>query len=98
MTQGSLGTKTDTGRVYAMKTLQKAEMLKRDQVCLTFPFTSPQRLSPAARTRPRRARRSCRVNIALGRAIVLLLSRSSLSVPDHGVPTGWGPNDDADEI
>ena len=25
--------KIDTGRVYAMKTLQKAEMLKRDQVC-----------------------------------------------------------------
>lgn len=25
--------KLDTGRVYAMKTLQKAEMLKRDQVC-----------------------------------------------------------------
>ena len=25
--------KVDTGKVYAMKTLQKAEMLKRDQVC-----------------------------------------------------------------
>lgn len=25
--------KLDTGKVYAMKTLQKAEMLKRDQVC-----------------------------------------------------------------
>ena len=51
-----------------------------------------------ARTRPRGARRPCRVNVALGRAVVLFVSRSSISVPDHGVPTGWGPNDDADEI
>jgi serine/threonine protein kinase len=29
--------KIDTGRVYAMKTLQKAEMLKRDQVWFHFP-------------------------------------------------------------
>jgi protein-serine/threonine kinase len=28
--------KIDTGRVYAMKTLQKAEMLKRDQVIIIF--------------------------------------------------------------
>lgn len=25
--------KVDTGKVYAMKSLQKAEMLKRDQAC-----------------------------------------------------------------
>jgi hypothetical protein len=30
--------KIDTGRVYAMKTLQKAEMLKRDQVIIIFPI------------------------------------------------------------
>jgi protein-serine/threonine kinase len=28
--------KLDTGKVYAMKTLQKAEMLKRDQVCIAL--------------------------------------------------------------
>ena len=26
--------KTDTGKIYAMKTLKKEEMLKKDQVCL----------------------------------------------------------------
>lgn len=25
--------KTDTGKIYAMKTLKKEEMLKKDQVC-----------------------------------------------------------------
>jgi protein-serine/threonine kinase len=28
--------KLDTGKVYAMKTLQKVEMLKRDQACILF--------------------------------------------------------------
>lgn len=28
--------KTDSGKIYAMKTLQKAEMLKRDQVRLAL--------------------------------------------------------------
>jgi serine/threonine protein kinase len=32
--------KLDTGKVYAMKTLQKAEMLKRDQVCTYIPGRS----------------------------------------------------------
>jgi protein-serine/threonine kinase len=31
--------KVDTGKVYAMKTLQKSEMLKRDQVCAHFEST-----------------------------------------------------------
>lgn len=94
--------KIDTGRVYAMKTLQKAEMLKRDQVRFLCVCLRGARdcLScvRVARTRPRGARRPCRVNVALGRAVVLFVSRSSISVPDHGIPTGWGPNDDADEI
>lgn len=29
--------KTDTGKIYAMKTLKKDEMLKKDQVRLRFP-------------------------------------------------------------
>ena len=81
-----------------MKTLQKAEMLKRDQVRVCDLRNARSYRVRAARTRPRRARRPCRVNVALGRAVVLFVSRSSISVPDHGVPTGWGPNDDADEI
>lgn len=32
--------KVDTGKVYAMKSLQKAEMLKRDQVRRYFPILS----------------------------------------------------------
>ena len=28
--------KVDTGRIYAMKTLLKSEMLKKEQVCFTF--------------------------------------------------------------
>ena len=89
--------KIDTGRVYAMKTLQKAEMLKRDQVRADF-LRHYARLSHLARTRPRRARRPCRVDVALGCAVVLFVSRPSIFVPDHGVPTGWGPNDDANEV
>jgi hypothetical protein len=93
--------KIDTGRVYAMKTLQKVEMVKRDQVRCVIALGSRLLIvfcGRVARTRPRGARRPCRVDVALGRAVVLFVSRSSISVPDHGVPTGWGPNDDADEI
>ena len=32
--------KADTGRIYAMKTLKKEEMLKKDQVCLSHLHTS----------------------------------------------------------
>lgn len=28
--------KTDSGKIYAMKTLKKDEMLKKDQVCIAF--------------------------------------------------------------
>ncbi len=31
--------KNDSGKIYAMKTLQKAEMLKRDQVIYTILLT-----------------------------------------------------------
>lgn len=33
--------KTDTGKIYAMKTLMKSEMLKRDQVCRPHVMMSP---------------------------------------------------------
>ena len=46
--------KVDTGKVYAMKSLQKAEMLKRDQVrSLKFSFsTDILRSEPVAGPRP----------------------------------------------
>lgn len=50
--------KIDSGKIYAMKTLQKAEMLKRDQVkCAVLPYsvlyTDIDKY--LARPRPRRA-------------------------------------------
>ena len=43
--------KIDTGRVYAMKTLQKAEMLKRDQVrVLSFVHCYSRLLQGSSRT------------------------------------------------
>lgn len=45
--------KVDTGKVYAMKSLQKAEMLKRDQACCPSLYVCAPYTSPIAGTCPR---------------------------------------------
>jgi hypothetical protein len=42
--------KTDTGKIYAMKTLKKEEMLKKDQVCLSSLWHSQKQVTESIRS------------------------------------------------
>ena len=92
--------KVDTGKIYAMKTLRKDEMLKKDQVCVnlfagyTIAFISP----PPACARTRGTRRPRRVQLPMGRAALLFVPGPLLSVPHHGVPPRWRSHDDAHQV
>jgi hypothetical protein len=78
--------KTDTGKIYAMKTLKKEEMLKKDQVgCLFSALHRSSADREIASARPRRARRPRRVKLSMGGSTVLLLPGSCLPLPHHGV-------------
>lgn len=90
----------DTGKVYAMKSLQKAEMLQRDQVRLTLYVLSRTwiKVSAVACPRPRRARRLGRIDLTMGRTAFLLVPRSPLSISHHGIPPRRRPHDYVDEV
>ena len=53
--------KIDTGKIYAMKTLRKSEMFKKDQVGLPVILEYHLLSSMTARPRPCRTRRAGRV-------------------------------------
>ena len=77
-----------------MKSLQKAEMLKRDQVLL-FRFRDLKsdyninlRISTVGPCTSG-TRRSSRIHIAMGRAAFLFIPRSVIPVSHHGIPPWW---------
>ena len=92
--------KVDTGKVYAMKTLQKAEMLKRDQVRGWAMGGGGGGLTGAAVACacPCGARCPCGEHVAVGGPAVLLLPRLGLPLPRHGVPPRRGPHVYAHEV
>lgn len=93
--------KVDTGKVYAMKSLQKAEMLQRDQVRSSFVIISQRSSHTICATAGPcscRTGRLGRVNVTMGSAAFLLLPRSTLSLSYHGISTRGRPYDDADEV
>lgn len=82
-----------------MKTLRKDEMLKKDQVCRSASWLLvPTLIVVPACTRTRRARCSCRVQLAMGRAAFLLVPRFCVPLSDHGVPAWRRSHDDADKV
>ena len=92
--------KTDTGKIYAMKTLKKEEMLKKDQVRInlaTYVHCDDLNFFPA-RARPRRARRAGRIQLTMGRPALLLFPGSRVPLPHHGVLARWRLDDDAHQV
>ena len=88
-TQVRLVQKTDTGKIYAMKTLKKDEMLKKDQaiaflILTQMSFFANQPCSSAG-TRTCRARCSGGIQFTLGGTTLLLVPRPSIPVLDHGI-------------
>ena len=90
--------KIDTGKIYAMKTLRKSEMFKKDQVSLPVILDYRLLSSMTARPRPCRTRRAGRVQLALGRSALLFVPGHLLPVLAHGVPAGRRSHDNADQI
>lgn len=93
--------KTDTGKIYAMKTLKKDEMLKKDQVrvpsifnevyfILTFAFQ--------AGSCTRRARCFGRIKFSMGRTTLLFISGSFIPIPYYGISPRGRLDDHADQI
>lgn len=89
----------DTGKIYAMKTLKKSEMLKKDQVSLRNPaFLLPPPshrlfLSLVGACQGGTGRFG-RVWLALGGATVFFLPRCPVSLLDYGILTrGWSDDD-----
>ena len=85
-----------------MKSLQKAEMLERDQVhdSHQFPewtFTDVHNNTVACSC-PRGARCSGGINITLGCPVVLFFPGPSLLIPCHGISPWRRSDDNADEI
>lgn len=91
--------KVDTGKIYAMKTLRKAEMFKKDQVRSSFHHLEWQWLdqSTACPCKSREGRPR-RIELALGRAALLLLPRSAVPLPPHGIFTRWRSHDHAHQV
>lgn len=74
-------------------------MLKKDQVCRSAPWLLvPTLIVAPACTRTRRARRSRRVQFAMGRAALLLVPGLCVPLSDHGVPARRRSHDDADQV
>lgn len=84
--------KVDTGKIYAMKSLKKSEMFKKDQVGdrVNQPVVRALADDPSEPSaRPCQSRTRCLggIKLALGRSIILLVPRFKLSVPADGILT-----------
>lgn len=90
--------KLDTGKVYAMKSLHKAEMLKRDQVCAPDIALSRVECCDSGRPCSRGTQRLGREHVSLGRATLLRVPGSILSVSGHGISSGRRSYDHAYEV
>ena len=96
--------KVGTGGIYAMKTSKKEDILGEDQVrslhppftlYVMRPFTRPP---SSVRSRPHRAWCPRRIQLSVGRAIVLLIPAPYVLVPHHGVPGQRRLNDNACQV